>query len=74
MRFLAERIEEPRDIPTLGNVLFPCNADEPPQGLVSPEFGKRGLDVPMPQGDSQQNNTPGDMHRAIIASATSPLL
>jgi len=73
MRLPAKCVEEPRDIPTPGNALFRFNANQPPQSLVAPEFRERGLDAHVPQGNSQQNHSPGDMHRAIIASTAAML-
>jgi hypothetical protein len=73
VRLLAERVEEPRDIPAFGNAPFLFDADEPPQRLVALKLRQRGLDAHVPQGDAQQNNPPGDIHRTIIASASAML-
>ena len=35
VRLLAQHVQEPRDVPSLGNVLFLFDADQPPQGLVA---------------------------------------
>ena len=69
VRLLAQHVQKPRDVPGVGNVLGPLDADEPTQGFVSPQFRQGGHEARMPQGDPQQHHAPGDMHGAVVAAA-----
>jgi hypothetical protein len=52
---------------------FLFNADQPPQGLVTVQFSERGLETHVSQGNPQQQDSPQDMDRVVVAAAAAVL-
>ena len=68
VRFLAEHIEEPRQVPSLGNLVGGLQADQFGQRRVTTQFRQAGFESRVPQSDGQKHHAPQGTHGIIIAS------
>jgi len=62
-----DRFKKPANVPFLGNLLLPVDADQPPQRLVAAKLSQAALERRMPQQGRQQHHTPQHMNRIVVA-------
>ena len=71
--FLAEDVQEARDVPGGGDSGGSGDAKQAVDSGVAVQLGQTGLDGEMPQGDGEDNDAPEMLDGIIIAAATAGL-
>src|SRR5205823_1517555 len=65
---LTQDVEETRQVPRLGDVVFAGNVDQAAQRWIAVQLGQAVVERAVPQGNGQQDDAPGAFDRAVIAA------
>jgi hypothetical protein len=72
MRLLAQDVQEPGDVPLLGDFPLRLDADQATELGIAAEFDQAGLEVRVSQQGRQQDDSPQGIEGIVVATAAAP--